>query len=361
MIIRLGFFVKKIITLLFIVTIPTCNLYSQNNEQHDKDYLNISHQIQKLEQENNKLKVDLYDLNNKYVFEIKGLSNNIESLKNTYLHNIYSAQFGAIILILGLLIEIIGATLLAGNNLSSKIKSVYSLTIKADLGDLALNEVTKDYVMKFHGYLGSICLIIGFVFQMTGTIFVIGVSIYVKLIVIISSCFISMWILYYLTGQTPDQTRKEKVLIIWSNIKRLLLLPLKDKIFLSSKIRCDYCLKKSNNGLITFLNEKNSEEYPFLHSPQLFHYCHPECINKIDDYESYFNKNKDWHDSLSKIYLEQISIKEYVESIYPSLIDFFKNQRKDRSLHWENYKGGPDYSEVEAEKMFKKVKKIIHS
>lgn len=349
---------RKLFILIFLLMIPIHYLNSQSDVQFEKEFFKIEQKIKNLEQKNNELEITLKQLNQEYNSKTPELTNRITLLENIYLHNIYSARLGAIILIFGLLIEIIGATLLAGDNLSAKIKPIYSLTIKADLGDLAMNDVTKDSVMKFHGYLGSIMLILGFIFQMIGTILVIGLSIYIKLFVIILSCLISILIIYYLTGQTPIQTRKEKAIIIWFNIKRLLLLPFLDKILFSSKNRCDYCLKKTNDGIITFLDEKNSEGFPYLHSPQSFHYCHPDCIKTIDDYEFYFNKSNDLSSALSKVELKKLTIKEYIESVYPALLEFFKNQRNDRNTKWNNFKGGPDYSEVEAEKMYKRVKKI---
>ena len=286
------------------------------------------------------------------------LSTDLREIENSYLYNLYSASMGAIILLIGLLVEIIGATLLAGNHLTYRIKQIYSLLIKADLGDLSTVSVIKEEVMKFHGYLGSLLLIIGFILQMVGTVFVIGVSITLKIILIIASCIISFLILFYLMGQTPEQNRKEKIKVILDNLKRLIIFPIVDRTIFWNNIRCDYCLKRTSDGIVSYLDQDNSENHPFLHSPQLFHYSHAECTSLIEDYNEYYSREQDFVSRISRIELKKYTVKEYIDKIYPRLSEFYKLQKEDRKKSGGQYNSKPTYSEIEALKMFERVKKL---
>ncbi|MGE8723369.1 hypothetical protein ACO2KH_18720 [Leptospira terpstrae] len=358
---------KNLLTLLILIL--TISVIAQENIQKNSIETNYNDSDQSISivkknyqiviDELSKLKISQEAQNteiNKLKETNKALINRIDYLENSYMQNMFSGSIGAFILLLGLLIEIIGATLLAGNNLSAKLQNIYSLSIKADLGDLALTSVTKDEVMKFYGYIGSILLIMGFLLQMTGTIFVLGIHLITKSLIILLSCLISFSILYYLMGQTPEQTRSEKLKVIWRNINGQILLPLYDKIFQKSTTRCDYCLKKCNNGIVSYISGENSENYPYLHSPQLYHYSHEDCLSNIDDYQTFFNKSED---ALSTNQLYKHSILEFKTKIYPDLKDFFIKQKNDRKGKWKNYNvEKPDYSEIETEKMFHRIKSL---
>ena len=186
----------------------------------------------------------------------------------------------AIFMLVGLVLEIVGAILLAGTYLVTQQSDVYTLKATPPLRDLALRDVKLEPRINFLGAIGAILLIIGFVIQFIGTIIVLSFSLLVAVSMIFMVISLIVGIFYYLLGQSVEQTRSEKLRFLFRNFRR--------NILPSYKLSCDFCSKRLDveEAQVWWLHEQNTEEFPFLHQAYHWHLGHDSCLNSSGLYDT---------------------------------------------------------------------------
>mgnify|MGYP001211226141 CR=1 FL=1 len=265
-----------------------------------------------------------------------------------------TSSTGAIVLIIGILLEVIGATLLAGLSLSQKIEPVRNVRLEYTLGDLAIEDKMKNNVMNFYGIIGSILLVLGFCLQFSGTILVIGISFWMILSTILGALVVAFGLLFFLMGQTIDQTRKEKLKIIFLNLKRIIISPIHCKLLNRRKILCEICTKPVllDEAQVWYKHEQNSENHPFLHRPYGFYLGHEKCLEKVhptkEPGNGLINKPHPIH---------KFNIKQFYNTKLPELKNWILRHRE----HWKKQRKGysepPNESEISISHLDKKLSK----
>jgi len=151
------------------------------------------------------------------------------------------------------------------------------------MGDIATGDKMKDNVMNFYGIIGSIILVFGFCLQFSGTILIIGLDWWWMLLFITIAFALSFAVLYFLTGQTVGQSRGEKAKILLQNLKRILIIPIRELWLSKDKIICELCLKPVGVGdaQIWYKQGTNSDKHPYLYRPYGFYMGHVACLAQM--------------------------------------------------------------------------------
>jgi hypothetical protein len=232
------------------------------------------------------------------------------------------SQSAAVILLLGLIIEIIGALFLAGPALIAKQVDIFSLRAGPPLTDLAMRDVHAEPRMHFLGSLGALCLLIGFVLQYVGTLVAISVGPALLATLVAIASGISVWTLVFLLGQTWDQPRLEKLSKLATNTRRVLL-PL-----WWTADRCDHCGESFHrDGVVWWLQEANTPPHQYLHAPYRWHAGHPQCLTASCWY-------LDPHGNLSR-HLKQSDVRGFVAEEAPRVTAWWLASNK----HWDAVRG----------------------
>ncbi len=214
---------------------------------------------------------------------IENNQNTIKSINTEVVRNTLLSKIGAVILLLGLFMEVIGATLLAGKDLSGEIELIRSARLEYTLGDLAIADKMKDNVMTFYGMLGSLILVVGFCFSFTGTIIIIGLRWYIIIGLVLLAFISSFGVLYFLAGQNVNQSLAEKRKTFMRNLKRVLWYSVKRKLVGNKHVVCEVCQKKVlfAEAQVWYKQDYQSEEHPYLHPPYGFYLGHSTCLAEI--------------------------------------------------------------------------------
>lgn len=281
----------------------------------------------------------------------------ISHLDNTFLVNLYRSKLGATILLLGLIIETIGAILLSGNNLVNKIEKIRSVKIETGLFDLSMENKVQKPVLVYFSVIGSIALILGFMLQFTGTLLVVSQAQIQTALFLAIGIIIPVSIVFYLTGQNPDQSRKEKIAILIFNIRITLINSICSKLLPKSITYCDICGKflKSKNGKIWFLQEKQTEKHNSLHKPHNIQFGHEKCLSDDLSYKAPPKKG-DLMDSLNTNSIHKMSLDEFLNINYSKLKNWFKDNKAEWQKQKEKEKGYKDHYELELDNLYKRLK-----
>ena len=183
------------------------------------------------------------------------------------------------ILLFGLVVEVIGALFLSGPALTAKQEEVMSLRPTSGWQDLAMHDVSADRRMNFLGALGAAFLVLGFVIQFGGTLLTLGIRAMWCVPMILIAIGVAGYVLYFLLGQSPGQSRIEKLSILLRNFRRL--------ITGDRGCRCDCCNKRVNDktGEVRWREQAPAEKYPYLYTPREWHVGHPACLDAAGWYE----------------------------------------------------------------------------
>lgn len=229
--------------------------------------------------------------------QVENQKSSIHSLAQTNSQNTESSRTGAVILLVGLLMELFGALLLGAPSLSAKIKELSDFEIKSGFFDLGLSNPQKDDVLAFYSMVGNIFLFFGFAIQFAGTALVLSMTWKQQASIVGGGLLFGAAVLIWLLGIDRSQTRIEKVRIVCKNLIRVIALNW-NQMFLGNR-QCDVCLKKVPKGtaFISWYDESNSTDYPYLNSPQDFKVGHQECLKQhlernIDDEGNFETKAK---------------------------------------------------------------------
>ncbi|MCQ6261283.1 hypothetical protein MLD55_05000 [Alcanivorax sp. MM125-6] len=294
--------------------------------------------------------------------EFEGTNNQIDSVEASvtqitlaWSHSSDIAKLGAIVLLSGLLIEIIGATVLAGTHLVTEQKEVYTLKSTPPCNDLSMTDVNSEPRIDFLGAIASFMLFFGFVLQFTGTIVVLSLPAWLAATMVMLAIIPGTLVIYYLLGQSYNQSRKEKIKVIIENIKR--------NLTPSFGAKCEVCSKslKFDESYVFWSKEPDSENHPYLHPPYNMHLGHKGCLESSGKYE----QPKGRHQELEGIEMHQKKVAEFLKRDVPAMKKWWSEYRR----HWAE-RGNSEESVSFSEHMFHqllreidklKPKKYLHS
>ena len=164
------------------------------------------------------------------------LINQLEKQQLAWNRASWLTKLGSIILLIGLMLEILGASLLSGSNLAQPQEDVLTLKPTKPLVDLSTSDVNKEPRLIFLGTLGTFLLVLGFLLQFSGAVVSIDISTYFSVISIAFALCASVIVPFYLLGQTSEQTRIKKIRTLWMNVRRNFIQPLTSIRFSKKKI-----------------------------------------------------------------------------------------------------------------------------
>jgi len=286
--------------------------------------------------------------------EFEGTNNQIESLEASvnkitlaWSHSSDIAKLGAIVLLSGLLIEIIGATVLAGTHLVTEQKEVYTLKSTPPSNDLSMTDVNSEPRIDFLGSIASFMLFSGFVLQFTGTIIVLSLPAWLAATMVMLAIIPGTLVIYYLLGQSYNQSRKEKIKIILKNIKR--------NLTPSFSAKCEICSKslKFDESYVFWSKEPNSEKHPYLHTPYNIHLGHKGCLESSGKYE----QPKGRHQELEEIEMHQKNVAEFLKQDVPAMKKWWSEYRR----YWAERRNSEEsisFSEYTFNQLLREIDKL---
>jgi hypothetical protein len=237
-----------------------------------------------------------------------------------------------------MVLEIVGGTLLAGAHLSAKQARLAGLRVGRPLQDLALRDTRYEPILTFLGLLGSIAIVLGFGLQLAGTLVTSSLPMSMRVAAAAVAVTLSFALFWFFLGQTPDQTRGEKIGIIVHNVKRNILLPALRVLLRRDVLECEVCLEAvSPNELeVWWLAQENSEKFPYLNQPYDFHYGHDHCLPFVDDFVEHDNRaNNRAVETRAKLFKQKAD--DFVKATVPKLEDWYKEFH----AHWTQRRGIP--------------------
>jgi hypothetical protein len=261
-------------------------------------------------------------------------------------------EVAASLLLLGMLFEVLGGTMLAGAFLSAKQEHVASLLRSKPMNDLALVDKQHEPVMNFYGTIGGAFLVLGFILQFAGTTITSWLPLAARILSLVVATVIPFCLTLYFLGLTPGQSRRAKIRIITHNLKQHLVLPAIHKMAGAQDVECEVCLRAVSTDLLRvwWLYEKNSENYPFLNQPYSFHYGHERCLPCCDDYDVFF----DVPGKYPSLHLGKDTARSFVENRVPEWRDWFAKFHE----HWTKVRSQQSETTAPQERMERVYRKI---
>lgn len=210
--------------------------------------------------------------------ETASLKTKISSLQGDEASATKRSHFSSILLMMGLFIEILGATLLAGSALAAEQYDVLNIRVTHRSFDLGMRDTAAEPLFSYLSAVGTLFIFTGFVLQFAGTLISLNLGPASEAALILLGVLVPVALLTFLAGQTPKQTRIEKARIVLRNTRRVFLAWIVDPLL--STVRCDICLGRISltTANVSWQQESNTPAYPFLHRPHRFRLGHVQCL-----------------------------------------------------------------------------------
>jgi hypothetical protein len=271
----------------------------------------------------------------------------IDTLVNANNNSSSKSQTAGIILLIGLFLDIVGATLLAGADLSKEVEPVKSGRVEYSAGDLAMSDDVKDGIMTYYGFLGCFILTIGFCLQFTGSIILLSLPMVWVAVFILMAALISFLIIYLLARQSLSQSFGEKMRITLHNTKVIFWYPIKTKLVNKRKVICEMCHKSLlfKDAEIWYKQEINIPEFPDLHPPYGFYLGHAECIKKQYPEEI---EVEDW---MPPHPVHKHNAADFYQNHLEKMYQWNEKRVKKQREKWKRNKDSPDQAEVNLRKL----------
>jgi hypothetical protein len=282
--------------------------------------------------------------------ELSGLERSINEISFAWRQFSLMTKIGAFILLAGLMIEIIGATVLAGTHLVAEQKPVYTLESTPPQKDLGLRDVVLEPKIDFLGSIASLILFLGFVFQFSGTVLVLSLPWWLTVVMVVLAILPGSWVIYYLLGQSYNQTRLEKLSVVAENIKRNIP---------RYGVKCSICsrkVKRIDQAKVFWMQEPNSDQYPYLYTPYNMHLGHEACLEACGKYKQPKNRKEE----LPEIEIHKRGIEDFLLTDAPRLNIWWNEYR----AHWLERRGTEEaicYSEYVYKKTLRQASKLKSS
>lgn len=218
--------------------------------------------------------------------------------------------------------------------------------------------MNAEELANFYAYVGALFLVLGFLFQLGSTIVAISFPIIDSILIAVIALLLPLAILYFLTGQTPGQTRWAKFKVVFGNIRRTFLSPIVSRLVGRWRIQCDECLKyiPLNEGQVWYVNHDNTKEYPYLHTPMFFHFGHASCLELIDRFSSILMPSDDIVSRISPFRVDKVTPADFMKHTYPELHKFMQDWKRNwESVHHDGSAKQGAYGEVEMDDLRKRL------
>jgi hypothetical protein len=286
---------------------------------------------------------------------VKNQDKEIDNLKNQNVTNSELSSKGAIILLIGLLLGVLGALLLGAPVLTSNIEELSDLKIDSSI-DIAFHAPKKDAVLGFYSVIGHIFLLLGFVTQFAGTAIVLNVAWISLSFLVLGGLIFSIFIVFFILGFDPTQTHKQKLIIVWKNILRIA--KLKISVLLLRGRECEGCLKKVKKGQshIFWYDQGNSPDHPYLYPPSQFLVGHEECVDKKLTQKIEAQANCEQKSKI-QLYFQKMKGLDFIST----KVDNYKQWFADHYEHWSKIRVDwpkPSKQEIALDSAIAKLKKI---
>lgn len=204
----------------------------------------------------------------------------LTTLIKEYKNSNHSSSIGAMLLLFGLMLEIIGAIFIASEILTRKISLIRNLHPKVAMKDLGLDDTAIKDVVGFFTTVGILVVFFGFVIQSMGTLMILNLSAPWWIGIGLAMTGMAVLLIHFVSGRSLEQTTAEKIKILSVSAYFSFIKPLLFKWWRGEL--CDYCrnpiLRK--NVYVSFTSEKNTDAYPFSHTPHDFALGHKRCLLK---------------------------------------------------------------------------------
>ena len=199
------------------------------------------------------------------------------------LNRIYQKQktisiHGAIILLLGLFLEIIGAVLVSSENLTKETLKIrpYNKT-EYRLGEWGGNKNLDNKNISFQVF-GTYILILGFALQFIGTFFVVSQNFIFNIIFIPIAIIVIILLSYIIIEKIGGLSFFFKLETSIQNIKGSLMFAFENELQRRGKIVCEGCFNK-NKADISYIGYIMLQDQPFMR-PEGFFIGHKKCIEQ---------------------------------------------------------------------------------
>lgn len=238
----------------------------------------------------------------------------------------YQSTVATVLNILGMVLGIIGGTLLAGAQLTSRQERISTLRQLPPIVDMATRNTQYEPVLNFFAILGSITLSVGFVLQLVGTLVASPLPIAAMVVIGSIAIAISTWILWFFLGQTHGQTRSDKLSTMRQNIRKNILQPITRQLVGRGSATCEVCCRKlsASDAEVWWVAETNSPEHPYLHPPYALHYGHSACLPRCEDYALYYAQPHRYTNHT----FHRESAETFIRDVAPELRIWYKAHRE---------------------------------
>lgn len=188
------------------------------------------------------------------------------------------SNWAALVLLISLVIEVVGALLLSGPALLAKQEEIFSLESTAPLVDLGTRDVNAEPRMNFLGSVGAFFLVAGFLGQFVGTLIGLGVSTFFGAGLLFAALVPTALLIHFLLGQSRDQSRREKIRLVFRSLWRIA----RPRAWTAKT--CDHCGRDLNReeATVGWLKEPTTKGYEYLHPPYEWHLGHAKCLDEAD-------------------------------------------------------------------------------
>ena len=137
--------------------------------------------------------------------------------------NLSDSQNGSVLVIIGLALEILGATALAGSYLGRKFVDITNFSYSVSAFDLGLTDPDRDSILWMIGLVGIFLLVLGFAGQFIGSLFAVTHTWFTSIILL---GFAIVWIIFLVVSLTrldPDQSLTDKIRVLVRNTRRFVI------------------------------------------------------------------------------------------------------------------------------------------
>ncbi|QHI36230.1 hypothetical protein IMCC3317_15890 [Kordia antarctica] len=258
-------------------------LYSQQNKKIVLEQISVlSKKNDSLQNQQSKTDLEIIKLNsyNKNISEkLTQLETEISSIEEQNNTNKNNTKIGALILLFGLLLEVLGVIFLSSDSLSKKTRKIRPVKVEYTISNSGGNRTLELEIITLQ-IIGTIFLVFGFAFQFIGTLLVLTSDLLINSLGIIS-ILIGIFIFSYIVVKyIGKENIFEKLKTTFKNFRGIIMFRLERKFHKRKEVVCETCYKTVpiSQATVGYLNPKKMDHYEH---PRHLHIGHEKCIDPI--------------------------------------------------------------------------------
>lgn len=255
------------------------------------------------------------------------------------------AETAAALILIGMLAEIVGGTMLAGVYLSADQRQFDTLQPTEPAGDLAVVDIHREPVLNFLGAVGGAFLVIGFLAQFAGVLVTSMLPLAVRVLGAIIALVLPAWLLWHFLGWSKAQSRRERLRVLAYNVKRHFFAPVLRRATGTVDLECEGCLRRvpADRLQIWWLREENTQKHPYLHEPYELHFGHERCLCSMRGYDVFF----DVPGKYPALHLEKATAASFLSERVPAFRAWYVKYHEE----WTNRSGVPSRRSASEERL----------